>query len=386
MASPTPTREVRLNELRVGHDGVVIVARVVTASRREITRRSDGGRRPVLSGLLSDGSATVRFTWWDPPAADIDRGTVLRAGPVSVKEYNGRVELAFSWRTRVEPAAEAELPAIAADTLPLRPVAELRPPDEGFRLEVRVARVRPKSVTVGQERREIREGIVGDASGTLAFTAWTDFGLKEGEAIRVTGAYARAFRNRPQLVLDERATVERIPDASLPPVDVLLPAGPVTLARLEASRGAELASVEGIAIALLPPSGLVYRCPTCGRSVSSGLCRVHGTVAAAPDLRARVVLDDGSASATLNLDRAQTEALWGRTLGGALDRLRETPDPTLLEEELFTAVFGRRLAVSGRATVDDFGLTIYPESVRAVAPGAAERGAALRRSLAEGSR
>jgi replication factor A1 len=374
-------KETRLRDLRASESPVLIIARVVTAERREITRRSDGGRRPVLSGLLSDGTATVRFTWWDPPSAGVDRGTVLRAGNAQVREFQGRAELSFNWRTRVEPASEAELPQLKAEDLPVQTIDRIAPGDEGFRLEARVVRVRPKTVSVGEERRLIHEGTLADRTGTIAFTAWSDLHLKEGEAIRFNGGYARGFQGRPQLVLDERTHAERIEGAGLPDVGAARTPPPTTVAEVEAARGGEWIAVEGIVVGLSPPSGVVYRCPRCQRSVSKGLCRLHGTVAAVPDLRARVALDDGTGALTLNLDRAPTERLWGRTLEQALDSLREVPDPERLTEALFESLFGRRLRAIGRAAVDDFGVTFTPESVEEVRFDPAPRAADLARGL-----
>lgn len=381
-SEPGPPKEVRLRDLRPTTDPVVVLARVVAAQRRDVTRKSDGGRRPVLSGLLSDGTATVRFTWWDPPPEGVDRGTVLRAGPVQVREWQGRPEISFTWRTRVEEASAVELPALAADDLPARRVTDLAGGDEGFRLEVRVVRVDAKTVSVGEERREVHEGIVADASGTIAFTAWTDFRLRPDEALRISGGYVRAFRGRPQLTLDERAHVERIPGDALPDAAMLRAAAPRPIAELEASRGSELASVEGLVVGLLPPSGLVHRCPTCRRTVTKGLCRLHGSVEGVPDLRARIVLDDGTGALTLNAGRAETEQLWGRTLEQCLAQLRSQPDPTVLEEQLFAALFGRRLRASGRATADDFGLTLYPRELEPTGPPTLAAIARLRARLA----
>jgi replication factor A1 len=370
--SPPVNTETRLRDLRVSEPTVAIIARIVTLQRREVTRRSDGGRRPVLSGLLSDGTATVPFTWWDPPTGGIDRGTVIRAANVQVREFRGRPELSFGWRTRVAPASELELPEVRAEDLPVRSVRQIAPGDEGFRLDARVVRVRPKTVSVGEERRLIHEGTLADGTGTVAFTAWTDLRLKEGEAVRFSGLYARGFRGRPQLVLDERTRAERIGGEGLPDVREAQAPAPSRVADLEAAHGGEWVAVEGIAVGLSPPSGVVYRCPTCQRTVTKGLCRLHGAVAAVPDLRARVVLDDGTGALTLHLGRALTERLWGRTLESALDSLRELPDPERLGEELFVSLFGRRLMATGRASSDDFGVTLEAEAVEEVRfdPGA----------------
>jgi replication factor A1 len=362
--APNAPVQLRLRDLRPMEVPVIIVGRIVSAQRREITRQSDGGRRPVVSGLLSDGTATVRFTWWDPPAEEIEPGTILRAGPIQIREFRGRTEVSFNWRTRVALASESDLPELSPEELPARTVAELAEGDEGFRMEARVARVEPKTVSVGQERRLLHEGVVFDSSGAIDFTAWSDFRLVQGDAIRVLGAYVGAFRGRPQLILDERVHVARSDGAGLPTLEAWSHPAPRPIGLLEAARGSGHAAVMGTVVGLSPPSGLVHRCPTCGRGVSAGLCRTHGAVAGVPDLRARIVLDDGTGAMTLNADRAVTERLWGRSLEQALADLRASPDPARIEEGILSALFGRRIQATGRATADEFGLTMYPDEVR----------------------
>jgi len=359
----TTVPEVRLRDLRPSVSPVELVARVVSFDRREVTRRSDGSRRPLVSGLLSDGTATVRFTWWDPPREGVERGTILRAVGAEVREFRGRPEVTFSWRTRVAPAGPAELPRVDSEEIPFRSLSELAPPDEGFRVEVRVVRMAPRTVTVGEERRVVHEGLVADRTGSVSLSSWSDFGLKAGEAVRIAGGYVRSFRGRRQLVLDERASVVRIDGSDLPDPAELLRAPPRTIARVEDEGGGEAVAVEGVVVGLLPPSGLVYRCPTCQRSVRSGICRVHGQVEGQPDLRARIVLDDGTGALTVNAGRAETERLWGVSLADVRNRLREQPDPSLIEEQLLEALFGRRLRVRGVGTKDDFGVTIVPETI-----------------------
>jgi replication factor A1 len=363
---------------------VEIVARVVSVERREVTRRSDGGRRPLLSGLLSDGTGTVRFTWWDPPREGIERGTVLRAAGAEVREFRGRPELTFTWKTRVGPASDVELPKLTGDELPLREVRELSPPDEGFRLRVRVVRIAPRSVTVGEERRVIHEGILADRTGSVAFSSWSDFQLTSGETVQIAGGYLRSFRGRTQFVLDARSTVSRIAAGDLPEPGEFLRSVPRSIARVEDEGGGEAVAVEGIVVGLLPPSGLVYRCPTCRRSIKSGICRVHGQVEGQADLRARIVLDDGTGSLTVNAGRTETERLWGVTLAEARARLREQPDPSILEEQILETLLGRRLRVRGQGTKDDFGITIIPESIDPFDVDLDSAAAELSARLAEG--
>lgn len=83
------------------------------------------------------------------------------------------------------------------------------------------------------------------------------------------------------------------------------------------------------------------------------------------DLRARLVLDDGTGAATVAAGRDATERLWGQSLADVRARLREVEDPAVLEEQLAAAVVGRRLVVRGSASCDDFGLTLEPGTIDA---------------------
>ncbi len=367
--------EIRLKDLRPGPP-VSFIARIVQVERREITRKSDGQRRPILSGLLSDGTGTVRFTWWDPPSEEIDRGTVLRIARAEVREYLGRAEVAFTYRTRIAPAAEAELPRLGWEEMPMRRIRDLTPPDEGFRLDARVVRVAARGVAVGAEHRTVFEGRLADDSGAIGFTAWRDFSLREGEAVRIGGGYLRNYRRRPQLVLDDRSIVARLPDTRLPPAAELAAPARQSLARCEAEGGGELVELAGRVVGILPPSGLIYRCPECRRVTHQGICRTHGPVSGGPDLAARLVLDDGTGAATVNLDRAATESVIGLSLDACLERLRSTPDPSVIEELLWERLIGTCWTVRGSAYVDDFGLSVHPESIeprpRTEAPDAAD--------------
>jgi len=361
---PSPEAvEIRLRDLRPGPP-VSFVARLVKIERKEITRKSDGQRRTILSGLLSDGTGTARFTWWEPPAEEIERGTVLRVARAEVREYGGRAELSFSYKTRIAPAAEGELPSLGWEEMPVRSIRDLVPPEEGFRIDARILRVRSRGVPVGTEQRTVFEGLLGDATGTLGFSAWRDFSLQEGEAVRIGGGYLRRFRGRTQIVLDDRSIVIRIADGSVPPVETLVRPTRQRLDRIEQEGGGEMVEFTGRVVGLLPPSGVQYRCPQCQRATHQGLCATHGAVPGVADLSVRLVVDDGTGSATVNLDRSMTEQTSGLTLDDCLTRLRATPDPSIIEELLFERFLGTRWTIEGRAYVDDFGLSVQTDQIQ----------------------
>src|SRR5690242_14975404 len=78
--TPNLPRELRLLDLRPGLHPVIIAGRVLHAERRTVKRIADGAALDALVGWITDGSATVRFTWWDPPGDAAERGDGLRAG------------------------------------------------------------------------------------------------------------------------------------------------------------------------------------------------------------------------------------------------------------------------------------------------------------------
>ncbi|MCI4353371.1 MAG: hypothetical protein L3K14_08355 [Thermoplasmata archaeon] len=385
LGNPDEPPEVRLKDLRAGLLGVHVLARVVTVARKEITRKSDGHRTSVLSGLLSDGTATVRFTWWDPPAEGVDQGTVLRAVNAQVREFRQRPELSFTWSTRIQPASDLELPSFQAVDLPLLGVGALHPGAEGFRLDVRVTDVTERIVTVGQERRTVHSGRLADGTGSIPFTAWVDFRIRPGDALRVAGAYVRAFRGKPEVTLDERSHVEALPSGAVPSAPSAT-AARLSLGAAEARGGAEDSVVEGLVVALVSPSGVVSRCPTCSRVLQEGVCRLHGAVEGTPDLRARLALDDGTGVVTVNLTRELTEKLTGRSLGQHQESLQRHSDPARIEDELRELLLARRFRVRGRVRLDDFGLSMFANGIDAVSAEPEAAIEVLARRLAEGPR
>ena len=201
-------RELRLLDLRPGLFPVIIAGRVLHAERRTVKRSSDGTELDTLVGWITDGSATVRFTWWEPPAEAVDRGDGLRAGPIGIREYRGRIEISFGRRTRVEPLSELELPRERLDTYPRRTVASLRPGEDEVRIDVEVAELRSRTLTIRGVERQLRFGRLRDESGALPFVAWVDPGLADGARLRLAGVSVRSYRGELELVLDERSRSE----------------------------------------------------------------------------------------------------------------------------------------------------------------------------------
>jgi replication factor A1 len=303
-----------------------------------------------------------------------------------VHEFRQRPELSFGWSTRIQPASDLELPSPESAELPLQRVATLEPRAEGFRLEVRVLDIAARTVSVGEERRSVHSGRFADGSGSIPFTAWVDFRLKPGDTVRVAGGYVRVFRGTPEVVLDERSHVESISPQLVPAPPVAPEVAPLSLGALEARGGGAETTTEGLVVGLSSPSGVVRRCPTCARVLQNSVCRLHGAVEGTPDLRARILLDDGTGVATINLARDLTEKLTGQTMAQFLGRVQGEADASIVEGEIRRQLVGRRLRVTGRSRVDEFGVALFPTACDEVAVRPGPIVDTLARRLAERAR
>src|SRR3989442_483838 len=155
----------------------------------------------------------------------------------------------------------------------------------------RILSVERREVEVDGTPKAVFSGVLADETGKTQFSAWKDFGLADGEVIRIDGAYVKTWRGIPQISFDERATITRLKPDLLPPLDVLSASPRMWIEDLAERGGAADVTVRGILIDLREGSGLVYRCPECRRVLRKGACRLHGEVKGEPDLRVKAVLD-----------------------------------------------------------------------------------------------
>src|SRR2546426_1099209 len=263
---------------------------------------------------------------------------------------------------------------------------ELVPGEQSVNLLVRIVNVNEKDVTVegetnvqvtarilSVERREVEvdgtpkavfSGVLADETGKTQFSAWKDFGLADGEVIRIDGAYVKTWRGIPQISFDERATITRLKPDLLPPLDVLSASPRMWIEDLAERGGAADVTVRGILIDLREGSGLVYRCPECRRVLRKGVCRLHGEVKGEPDLRVKAVLDDGSGALTAVFDRELTEALLDKTLDACIEAARNAMSTDVVRDELADVLVAQPIEVRGDVTSDDYGLMMIVASAK----------------------
>ena len=105
-------------------------------------------------------------------------------------------------------------------------------------------------------------------------------------------------------------------------------------------------------------SGLIERCPECGRVVQNGQCRSHGDVDGEDDMRVKAILDDGTGALTVVLDRDLTEEVYGGSMAEAREQAREAMDKEVVADRIRERIVGREYRVRGNLSVDDYGANL----------------------------
>lgn len=202
-------------------------------------------------------------------------------------------------------------------------------------------------------------GIIGDETGKAQFTSWHDFGLKKGDVIQVSGGYVKSWKGIPQLTFDERAKVKKLDKSKFPKDDLQMQK--MLLHLLVEKRGALDVDVEGTVIEIREGSGCVTRCPECNRVLKGDECNIHGKVDGKPDMRVKLVIDDGTGSVYAILGRDITEKLLGKTLEEC-QKIVESKDESALFNEIGKLFFARRISMQGNALGDEFGTTVIAKN------------------------
>jgi replication factor A1 len=339
---PEPTD---LADLTPDSGNVTVTAKVLTVGKRPIRYR--GEDHVILEGELADESGRVAYTAWED--FDLAPGDVVTIGNAGVREWEGEAELNFgSSATVTEAQADLNVDATVGGD---RTLDALTPGDRGVAIEVSVAEVERKTISGRDGDTEILSGVLADETARLPFTDWEPrSALSEGADVRIENAYVREFRGVPSVNLSEFSRVS--------PLDQTVDAGGPTemgIGAAVAQGGAYDVALEGNVIAIRDGSGLIERCPECGRVTENGQCRTHGDVEGEDDLRVKAILDDGTGAVTAVLGRDLTEDLYGGDIEDARAAARDAMDTAVVTDSIREAIVGREVRAIGHLSVDEYG-------------------------------
>ncbi len=371
-----------IESLAPNEPSVDLLCRLISVNHREVD--VGGVKKPIVYGILGDQTASVPFTAWEVGDWKFQKGDVVRVQNAYTKEWKGKPQINLGERTSVKLESEDALPKFISQPLsnPKKSqVKDLRGGESNISLTTMVLDIEKREVTVSGEKKTVFSGIAADKTGKVQFSCWHDFGLTEGDVIRVEGGYVKTWRGIPQFNFDERAKLEILDSHDMPSLDELAQKKAYQIIEIMDRGGAIDVAVEGVIIDIKSGSGLIFRCPECKRVLQKGVCRIHGEVDGKADLRIKAILDDGSGALTAVLGKDITENLLGKNVEETQKIAKEAMDHSVIRDELVNMLIAVPIRITGDATMDEFGIMLIAKDAELMKPNVHEEAKAMLREL-----
>lgn len=353
---------------------VTVTGRVLSVGTRTI--RYDGEESTIREGEIADDTGTISYTAWQD--FGFEPGDTVSVGNAGVREWEGEPELNLGESTTV--ALESDPVEVPYPVGGDRDLIELEPGDRGRNVEATVLELEERTIDGRDGETQILSGVLADETARLPFTDWQPRPeAAEGAELRLEDVYVREFRGVPSVNLTEFTTVA--------PADVTVSdeAPQLSIREAVATGGMYDVTVVGNVLEVRDGSGLIQRCPECGRLVQNDQCRSHGQVDPEDDLRVKAIVDDGTDTVTAILGTELTREVYGGTLEDALDAARDAMDREVVADEIAANVEGREFRVRGHLSVDDYGANLDASEFAPADEPPAERARALLAAVDEGT-
>jgi replication factor A1 len=347
---PTGVADVTTDGASASVTGVVL-----TAGKRSI--RYQGENQVIVEGELADETDRISYTAWEE--FGLEPGDTVTIGNANVREWEGEPELNLGESTSVTPAPDLDVPYEVGGE---RNLIDLEPGDRGRTVEVRAVDVEERTIDGRDGETEILSGVLADDTARLPFTDWDPHSAITGGAnVRIEDAYVREFRGVPSVNVSEFSTVTTL-DREV----AIAEATRLTVGEAVETGGAFDVEIEADIVGIRDGSGLIQRCPECGRMVQKDQCRTHGAVDGEDDLRVKAILDDGTGALTAILGTELTADVYGGGIETAREAAKEAMDQQVVADAIREEVVGREARVRGNLSIDDYGANLTAESFELV--------------------
>ncbi|KAF5041025.1 OB-fold nucleic acid binding domain protein [anaerobic digester metagenome] len=363
-------------ELTGDEQSVDLLVKVLTVNPKTI--EVGGAHKSIVYGYMADESGRVPYTVWETESVQLKQGSTVLIRNAYTKEYKGTPQLNLGNRASVEESEEildvADMPSGGGS-------AEVKVADlaDGMNYVVisgRISKPEKREITASGEKKTIVTGILSDDTGSAEITVWKDAELKDGDEVRIVGAYVKSWKGMPKLNLGDKAEIQMLAKGALGDLSGSTPKVR-TLEDVELSGGAMDVVVRGTMVDVREGSGLVMRCPDCRRVLQKSTCRVHGKVKGTDDLRIKAILDDGTSSMSVVFGKELTEQLLNISIEEAVKITTDERNPEAVKEMAEEKLFARTLEVRGMVRSDDFGPMLIARDARFLEVDVREEGAKL---------
>ncbi|MDD4498448.1 MAG: Single-stranded DNA binding protein [Methanosarcinaceae archaeon] len=371
-------KELKVKDLAPNLKNFEINGRILELSEKAL-RPTEGtveGRPSTLyTGVLADETGSVPFSSWQELPCQV--GEVINVKNAHTRVWKNRVRLSIKERSLVSKVPEgagtpASLPSLEElSKSPVKKLRDISSLDLSVSAAASVLQLSHRDVVVKGRQATVISGVLADETARLPFTSWVGLpGVDIGSIIRFDTAAVRMFRGVPsvEFLAGTRVSVIDGPEAgelAFSFESVKKDPVPLKMREVEARDGLFDVVTSGNVVSVRPGSGVISRCPECGRAVQKGSCRMHGKVEGVRDMRIKAVLDDGTGTVPVMFNRELSELIYGKTLEEAEALMYSDISKDAVFEDIRRILTGRVLSVRGNASRTEYGVSFVAESVRA---------------------
>jgi Single-stranded DNA-binding replication protein A (RPA), large (70 kD) subunit and related ssDNA-binding proteins len=365
-AAPPESKDIAA--ITMSDSSVNVTARVLTAGKRRIQYQGD--EQVIIEGRLADETSDISYTAWED--FGFTAGDSITVGNAGVREWEDNPELNLNQSSSV--MLEDDLVDVPYNIGGESDIVDLQPGNRGRIIAGRILEAQNRTINGRDGETMIRSGVIGDESGRLPFTDWqARERIAEGRSVRFEDVYIREFRGVPQINLSEFTAVESLDR------DVAVNDEPERMSIDDAitAGGAFDIEIVGNVLEIREGSGLIERCPECGRVLQNNECRAHGPVDGEDDMRVKAIVDDGTGAVTAILDRSLTSTLYGGSMEDAKSAARDAMNKAVVADTIRERVVGREYCLRGNISVDEYGASAEAKEFSPTEGTADERAARL---------
>ncbi|MEM0333932.1 MAG: hypothetical protein QXU94_00885 [Thermoplasmata archaeon] len=307
-----PGRMMKIGELKDEIRNINIIGKVISI------KISEKGGRKIYSGIIGDETGTIPFTI--SRELNISKGDVIKITNAYTGYFNNVLRLYLQQNSDVEKMENYDIGQI--QIMPSKyTLDKINKNSKNVEVNVKILQATKK-----ENNGRIRiSGVLADETGVMPFTAWNKE-IEEGKSYNIKGAYAREFRDKLYLTIGENTEVKEIEGINLEEKVITISSA--------IQKGLSVGWFDGIFLDVSEDTGLIARCPICGKILKGSECPDHGKVTPKQDILGKATFDDGTLSGKVIFSRSNMELLLGKSFDEIVKMVISSPGIPVLKENL----------------------------------------------------
>ncbi len=358
----------KIKDLSANLKNFELTGRILDLGEKSIRPQEEAQEGPsrLYTGILADETGSVLFSSWKELPGSI--GDVINVKNAFTRIWQNRIRLSIGEQALVLKVSDSSLPSLSElSGSQTKKLIDIGATDFSIDTVACVLQLSHREVLVKGRQSRVISGVLADETARLPFTAWIELpGIDIGSIIRVGGAQIRMFRGMPSVNILSSTKVSSVGPEEAGKLAFTFESAakdpaPIKIEKMDARDSMFDVAAAGNVVSVRPGSGIISRCPECGRVIQKGNCRVHGKVEGIRDMRIKAVLDDGTGSMSVMFPRELAEIIYGKTLEEAEQLMFSDVSKDAVYEDLRRFITGRYLAVRGNASKGEYGISFVAE-------------------------